>query len=185
MNFAIAPPGILTSEPDDQCFQFSSNTGSPSRPPALERPFPADQCSVPLQHGIRLNYHNGLSEPQPCVGGQAGKFGRKHRKREFLAAGNAGWRGPFPLKNAELVSKQEELEIFLAIRQTDRGEQIKQEGQDLGKYKAYHRITVRCTLHAEQHRCLRAPQGVEEALKRWQSAFHRKAVHITRSQGSR
>lgn len=116
LEFAIAPPWVLSGQADDQGFKVHCDSRPSRSCLALKRPLTAHQLPMPPQHGFRREQNEALTEQSARVLGPMDEFRDEKNQRQFLPPGEAWWAGLFPLQDAKLIPQQEDLQIFFAIR---------------------------------------------------------------------
>jgi hypothetical protein len=116
LEFARAPPWVLSGQAYDQRFEFRRDPRPAYSWLALKSPLAAHELPMPPQHGFRREQNEALTEQSARVLGPMDEFRDEKNQRQFLPPGEAWWAGLFPLQDAKLIPQQEDLQIFFAIR---------------------------------------------------------------------
>jgi hypothetical protein len=98
---------------------------------------------VPFQDGLRLKEQQDLAQAfapsrshgfQPCGQG---------RQAQLFPARNPGRLGLLPFHNTQLLTQQQDFEVFTTIQLSEEGEQIQYEREERSHNKPAHRVLDR------------------------------------------
>lgn len=87
--------------------------------------------AVPPQHGVRLEQQDGVIQPSARASRAFSELDSEYREDAFLPYRNAGGLTELELHDAELVTQQQYLNVFVPVRQTPGDEYVKEQPEDV------------------------------------------------------
>ncbi len=119
LDLVVPHARVLLRDPDNQCLHIARHSWPSASMPVLERPFPADEVSMPFQHRVRLNEQNRFAQRlmKPLAlhlqtSGEGDKYQLFGTRQSRLGFG-------FTFEHPELLPKKGNLEIFFIRGHSD------------------------------------------------------------------
>src|SRR3712207_2854122 len=84
VDAAVAPARVLPRQAHDECFELRRDRRSATGTSAREGPFAADELAMPLQHRLRPEQQDELTQPAVWATGEVRGLRRQNRQGQLL-----------------------------------------------------------------------------------------------------
>lgn len=131
LELAVTPTGVLPSQEQQHVDQFRVGYSTREKVLPFESPLAPDQFPVPFEQGIRPEKEGRLVQADASLAPNGGESSSKDCQMELFPTGDARGSRMAALKDPQLLTQKQDLEVFVALGTVTDGEQVKEHRDEL------------------------------------------------------